>query len=72
MELPTKWTTQDGRTLNIKEMETDHLVNVLKHIEKVIKRRKEDAIYEEWAELPTYQAVSNELKAREVLSTLGD
>lgn len=77
-KLPTTWKTLDGRTLKIKEMETDHLVNTLKHIEKVIKMRNTQAelggsdYREDWADVPTYKAISNELKTRRIISELGN
>ncbi len=30
----TSWTTKDGRVINITDMETDHLINIIRFIER--------------------------------------
>lgn len=65
--LPKTWTTANGRVLKIKEMTTDHLCNVLKHIEKRVSGMEGVRVHE----VPAYIAVKRELDAREILGSLG-
>lgn len=76
-ELPTTWTTKDGRTLRIVEMTTDHLLNCLTHIEERVARKNEvkvsfglPIVFPD--QVGSYRAIKRELEARNIFRALGD